>query len=168
MPEPVIKFLPTANVAVVSEHTKSVIRDLLRTAGCPSCAITSTSRTPEAQARAMYKNILANGVTDQLALYADAGDKVINEYVKAKKAGKGEAEIIAAMTAMVIAAGPSRVSLHCADPARLNVIDIAPSSIVDPGAFLAALKNALTQGTLSRFFSPGNHDPAFHIEVPQP
>ena len=72
------------------------------------------------------------------------------------------------MTAKVKEVGPSKVSLHCADPSKLNVIDIAPSSVDDPGAFLSAIKAAKDQGAISRFFSPGSHDPAFHIEVPQP
>jgi len=104
----------------------------------------------------------------ELALYADAGDAVINEYVRARKAGLHESDILAAMTAKIIAVGPSNVSLHCADPSRLNVIDIAPSSIHDPGAIAAAIAQAKAAGRLSRFFTPGNHDPAFHIEVPQP
>jgi len=60
------------------------------------------------------------------------------------------------------------VSLHCANPAKLKVLDIVPSSIVDPDAFLDATREAKSAGVISRFFSPGHHDPAFHIEVPQP
>jgi hypothetical protein len=168
MPGPIIRFLPSANAAVVSEHTREVIRDLLAASDCPSCSITSTSRSPADQARAMYKNILTLGVSSQLALYADAGDAVINEYVRVRKAGMSGSAILAALTAEIVQVGPGNVSLHCADPARLNVVDIAPSSVHDPGAFSAAIAQAQAGGRISRFFTPGSHDPAFHIEVPQP
>jgi hypothetical protein len=119
------------------------------------------------QARAMYNNIRALGVSSQLALYAAAGDRVIEEYVRTRKLGLPPASIIAAMTATINAVGPSKVSLHCADPFRLNVIDIAPSSIDDPRAFLEAIEASKADGSISRFFSPGRHDPAFHLEIPQ-
>lgn len=168
MPAPRIIFGPSAKPAVVSTYTRNLVRSLLKAADCPSCVISSTSRTPAEQARAMYANIINLGVTSQLALYAPAGDEVINEYVRVRKTGAAPATIIAAMTAKIVALGPSRVSLHCADPTALNVIDIAPSSIADPVAFLAAIQVATAQGTISRYFSPGSHDPAFHLEVPQP
>jgi len=167
MSAPKLNFSPSANQSVVTARTLNVIAQLLQRAACPSCTITSTIRTPAEQARAMYKNIQTLGVTSQLALYAPAGDAVINEFVKAKKAGLAPNSIIAAMTAKIVEMGPERVSLHCADPAQLNVVDIAPSSIVDPGAFLAAIREAYSAGTIKRFFTPGDHDPAFHIEVPQ-
>lgn len=167
-PDPTIRFLPSAKAAVVSAHTRAIIRDLLIASDCRSCWITSTSRTPADQARAMYRSIVALGVPSQLALYADAGDAVIRAYVASRKAGLDEAAILAAMTAKIVAVGPSNVSLHCADPSRLNVVDIAPSSIQDPRAFAAAIASETRTGRLSRFFAPGSHDPAFHIEVPQP
>ncbi|MES2938627.1 MAG: hypothetical protein V4864_13155 [Pseudomonadota bacterium] len=165
---PKVLFGPKARQDVVSQYTIALVRGLLSQADCPSCTITSTSRTPADQARAMYANIVNLGVTSQLALYAPAGDAVIQEYVKARKAGLPAASIIAAMTSKVIEMGPGNVSLHCADPGKLNVLDIAPSSLVDPGAFHAAIDAARQAGTISRFFAPGHHDPAFHIEVPQP
>lgn len=168
MPDTLVKFGPKANQAVVSAYTLKLIEQLLDAAECASCVITSTSRTPTEQARAMYTNIVNLGVSNQLALYAPAGDAVIGEYVKAKKAGLPPASIIAAMTKKIIELGPSTVSLHCADPSQLNVIDIAPSSLSDPGAFLTAIDNAKKAGKISRYFAPGSHDPAFHIEVPQP
>jgi hypothetical protein len=167
MTSPQIIFGPKAHAEVVSPETLILLRALLEQAKCPACVITSTSRTPAEQARIMYANILSHGVTDQLALYAPAGDAVIGEYVKGRKAGAPPATIIAAMTAMVIKQGPRKVSLRCADPTTLNVLDIAPSSIADLGAFLQALKAAQATGEISRLFSPGTHDPAFHIEVPQ-
>lgn len=167
MSSPLVKFAPKAREDVVSRYTLNLVRDILNQAGCPSCVVTSTSRTPAQQAQAMYNNIVALGISSQLALYAEAGDQVIGEYVRGRKAGMHPMAIIAAMTSKVQEVGPALVSLHCADPSILNVIDIAPSSIVDPKAFQQAIEAEAKVGTISRFFTPGHHDPAFHIEVPQ-
>lgn len=166
--QPSIKFGPKANEAVVSVHTIGVLADILIAAGLDSCVITSTSRTPADQARIMFNNISTKGVASQKALYAAAGDSVIDEFVKAKKAGKNRDQIIAAMEAKIRAIGPDKVSHHCADPARLNVVDVAPSSVAKPKAFESAVRAAITRGKVSKFLTPGNNDPAFHIEIPQP
>lgn len=168
MPDPTIKFGANAVASAVSQYSRSVLINLLEQAGCPSCIISSTIRTPEAQARAMYTNIVNMGPDKQEKLYGPDGDAVIEEFKKAKAQGQNKDQIIAAMIAKINALGPSNVSRHCGDPAKLNVIDIAPISIAEPEAFLAALKKAKTGGTVSQFFSPGDHDPAFHIEIPQP
>src|SRR5215210_9481181 len=118
MSQPSIKFGPHANQAVVSVFTIGVLTDILNAAGLTSCLITSTSRTPADQARIMFTNIVNKGVASQKALYAAAGDAVIDEFVKAKNAGKPKDQIIAAMEAKIKALGPSKVSHHCADPAK--------------------------------------------------
>jgi hypothetical protein len=164
----VIKFIPTADATVVSEYSKVVLKSVLDEAGLDSCVITSTVRTPEKQARAMFINIEASSIAQQLQLFADGGDKVINEYQRLKPLGHGRQIIIDAMEAKINQVGPSNVSRHCADPSHLNVIDISPKSIADPTRFVAALENAKTAGRVSRYFSPANGDPAFHVEIPQP
>lgn len=166
--QPSIKFGPKANQGVVSVHTIGVLTEILRAADCDSCLITSTSRTPAEQARIMFSNIVSQGVVKQRALYAAAGDSVIVEFENAKRAGKSDDQIIAAMEAKIRAVGPDKVSHHCADPAKLNVVDIAPSSIAKQKGFQAAVNAALKQGKVSKFLTPGNNDPAFHIEIPQP
>ncbi len=168
MSEPKIDFASTANQEVVSSHTKTVLSGILTAAKLSSCFITSTSRTPADQARVMFDNIMAHGVAAQKTLYAAAGDMVIDEFVKVKKTGKNAAGIKAAMEAKIIAIGPGRVSRHCADPTKLNVIDVAPSSIAKKPAFEKAVHAALDKGKLSRFLEPGGGDPAYHLEIPQP
>jgi hypothetical protein len=116
----------------------------------------------------MFSNIKSQGVAKQKALYAAAGDSVIDEFVRAKNAGKSDDQIRAAMEAKIRAVGPEKVSHHCADPAKLNVVDIAPSSIAKKQAFQTAVNAAQKQGKVSKFLTPGNNDPAFHIEIPQP
>jgi len=168
MTQPSVKFGANANQSVVSLHTIGVLTGILDDAGLSSCLITSTSRTPADQARIMHNNIVRDGVVKQKKLYAAAGDAVIDEFVRGKKAGETKAQIIALMEARIRAIGPERVSHHCADPAVLNVVDVAPSSVKNKQAFESAVAAAKSQGTVSRFITPGQHDPAYHLEIPQP
>lgn len=163
-----INFVPSADASVVSEHSKNVLRGVLDAVGLSSCVITSTVRSPGRQAKAMYVNIEATSIQRQLDLYGAAGDQVILEYSRLKPLGHGRQVIVDAMEAKIVDLGPGIVSRHCADPATLNVIDIAPSSISKPQLFLAALQQAKDSGLVSKFFSPANGDPAFHVEIPQP
>lgn len=167
MSEPVINFGPKANKSVVSNSTLDLVNKMLKEAKVSSCTITSTSRTPADQARAMFNNLEAKGIKSQLDLYAAAGDEVINVYAAKKRAKKTPEEIKAAMEAKIIAVGPSHVSRHCADPAKLNVLDISPSSISDKRAFEKAITAKLSSGKISKFLSPSSGDPAYHIEIPQ-
>ena len=168
MAQPSISFGPKANQAVVSVHTLGVLTEILNTAGIGSCLITSTSRTPADQARIMFNNIVSQGVASQKALYKAPGKAVVDEYVKAKKAGKIGDQIKAAMEAKIRALGPETVSRHCADPAILNVVDISPSSLSNKPAFEKATRAAQTKGSVSKFLTPANNDPAYHLEIPQP
>ena len=167
MSQPTINFGPNANQAVVSAHSKTILREILSHAGLDECLITSTSRTPADQARIMFNNIEAHGVAAQKALYA-AGDQVIDVYVAKKSAGKTATQIKAAMEAKIKAIGPEKVSHHCADPTKLNVTDVAPASIADKHAFENAVNVARSSGKVSRFITPNNGDPAYHIEIAQP
>ena len=159
-----IKFGPNAVQANVTNFSLKVLEDILQAAGLNSALITSTARTPADQARVMYANIVKTGVARQKQLYAAAGDLVIDEYVKAKKAGKTEVEIKAAMEAKIIAVGPTRISHHAADPNVLCVFDVAPSSIAKKAAFEKAVK---ADKRVKKCLMPPV-DPAYHLEIPQP
>lgn len=115
----------------------------------------------------MFNNIVEHGVKAQKALYAAAGDEVIDAFVKAQNQGKDSTGIKQAMTDKINAIGPSKVSRHCADPAVLNVVDIAPSSISGKKAFETAVNRAVQNGSVNKFLLPPN-DPAYHLEIPQP
>ena len=130
-----IKFGPNAKQENVTNFSLKVLEDILQAAGLNSATISSTSRTPADQARVMFNNIEKTGVAAQKKLYAAAGDAVIDEFVKAKKAKKTPTEIKAAMEAKIIALGPTKVSHHAADPNILCVFDVAPSSITKKEAF---------------------------------
>jgi hypothetical protein len=168
MTQPSIKFGPKANQTVVSVFTIGVLTDILNAAGVGSCLITSTSRPPADQARIMFGNIVGTSVAKQLGLYLPPGQAVIQVFVQAQKAGKSKDQTIAAMLAKIMALGPGTVSHHCADPAKLNVVDIAPSSIANQPAFVKAVNAAVAKGTVSKFLNQAKGDPAFHLEFPQP
>src|SRR5215213_7126043 len=112
---PEIKFGKNASKENVTNFSLQVLEDILQAAGIGGALISSTARTPADQARVMFNNI-GTSVAAQKKLYAAAGDEVIDEYVKAKKAGKTPAEIKAAMEAKIISIGPTKVSHHAADP----------------------------------------------------
>jgi hypothetical protein len=160
-----LTFGPNANESAVSATSRSVIKDILRTAGIRNATITSTARTPEDQARAMYDNLESQGVQAQRTLYGPAGDQVIDVYEKEKKAKKTPEGIKSAMEAKIIELGPSTVSHHCVDLNVLNVVDIAPSSIPanKKQAFITAVE---AESRKSKFLQPPS-DPAYHIEIPQ-
>jgi hypothetical protein len=158
-----IKFGKNAREDFVSSSARKVIEEILQAAGLTSCLVTSTARTPADQARAMFNNIVATSVAKQKALYAAAGDLVIDAYVDAKKAGKTAMQIKAAMEAKIIAIGASKVSRHCADPTKLVVVDIAPSSIGSKPSFEKAVR---ADKRVSKFLLPPL-DPAYHLEIPQ-
>ncbi|WP_239576664.1 hypothetical protein [Archangium primigenium] len=163
-----IRFGADANQAAVSEHTRQVLQDIMAQAGVADLRITSTARTPERQALAMYNNIQSQGVASQKELYGAPGDRVVDAYVAGKEAGLSRDEILQAMTAQIHAEGPANVSRHMAnDPSALNVIDISPDSIArdQRPAFLEAARN---HPSVSRVLDPSNKDPAFHLEINQP
>jgi hypothetical protein len=163
-PEVTIQFGANAQRLAVSEHTLTVLKAILKAARLASALITSTSRTPADQARAMYDNLETQGIQKQKRLYGSAGDKVIDAYAKAKAAKKSKEDILAAMEARIKELGPSRVSKHCASGALLQVVDVAPSSIEVKPRFVKAVQ---AEKRVARFLRPPL-DPAYHLEIPQP
>ena len=159
-----IKFGPNAKKESVTNFSLLVLEDILQKAGLTSATISSTARTPAEQARVMFSNIETTSVAKQKQLYAAAGDLVIDEYVKAKKAGKTPVEIKAAMEAKINELGPTKISHHAADPNVLCVFDVAPSSIAKKAAFEKAVK---ADKRVKKFLMPPL-DPGYHLEIPQP
>lgn len=159
-----IVFSPDAKKEVVSTYTLTVLEEILTKAQLSGVTITSTSRTVEDQARIMFNNIRSKGVDNQKELYGPNGDKVIDVYVAAKKDGKTDQQIIGLMVDKINELGPGNVSKHIADPQKLNVIDIAPSSITNKSAFVQAVN---ADKRVSKFLTPPA-DPAYHLEIPQP
>ena len=129
----------------------SIIRMSMVEAGIHSLTITSTARTPQEQVSAMYYNLKHKNYCK----YAPAGQAVESLYPDKE-----------AMLKEVYRQGPGRVSKHCADFNKLNVIDISPSSVSNPRAFHKSLINNVK---ISRVLDPWTKtkDPVFHIEIPQ-
>ena len=159
-----IKFGTNAKPESVTPLSLQVLEDILTASGLTSCIISSTARSPADQARVMFNNIVATSVAAQKKLYAAAGDLVIDEYLKAKAAGKTPTEIKAAMEAKINELGPTKVSHHAADPNVLCVFDVAPSSIANKSAFEKAVRK---DKRVSKFLLPPD-DPGYHLEIPQP
>jgi hypothetical protein len=171
-PDPVVLFKDGVDSSRVSGHSRAVLVRLLRASGNPSGLITRATATPEDQARVMYDLIeshggMDGGVTFARKLWFAPGQRVVDTYVFWHEHGR--AECIAAMAATIRKVGPEKVSHHCGDPSKLAVLDVAPSSLEHPDAFLAAAHaETMPGGALSKVLAPANHDPAFHLEIPQP
>ena len=110
----------------------------------------------------MYELIERNGVSYAKNLYGSSGDKVIDEYVAAKAAGKSSTAIKLAMESKIKQLGCQNVSHHCSD--SYDVFDVAPLSLSDSSAFRRALDSAVFSGAITMYIAPPE-DPAFHIEV---
>ncbi len=164
---PLIKYLdPARDSSKVSAYSKKVLEDIMKKAGVPLITVTSTARTVYDQARIMYENIERHGVLHQKRLYSSYGDKVIDEYSLLKSQGKSVADIINGMSVKITNIGPGNVSLHVGDPKKINVVDIAPSSI--NLALRKKFESAVNgDARVSKFLTPPA-DPAYHVEIPQP
>ena len=165
-----ISFGSKAKQSAVSDYSLGVLKDVLRAAGLKSATITSTARSAEDQARAMYNNLVGTGkgqgVDAQYDLYGPAGDKVIDVYVALKEQKKSASEIKAAMKDKILETGPSKVSRHCGDPDKLNVFDVGPNSIGDADAQKAFKKAANAEvGKRVSNFIPYPKDPGHHFEI---
>lgn len=164
---PVIQFNnPNRDKAKVSSYSIQVLEDIMFRSAISTLTVTSTARTPQEQAKVMFDNLELHGITQQKKLYGKFGDRVIDEYSALKQQGKSDIEIIVGMTNKILSIGPSKVSSHAGDPTKINVVDIAPSSI--PAAKRPSFEMSVkSDQRVSRFFLPPK-DPAYHIEIPQP
>ena len=156
-----INFGPNANRNVVSQYTIDMLSAIMRESGNPNVTITSTLRTPEDQARAMYNNIVSRGVQHNLTLYGPAGDRVVNVAAQGRRQGLTRDQILAAMAAEIRRIGPGRVSRHAGDPNVINVLDISPHSIRNRQAFVREIRER------GIFLIEPPRDPAFHLEIRQ-
>lgn len=161
-----LKFSSSLNPLDLPAQARDVLLVALETSHNPSALATSLTRAPADQARIMYFNLEAHGVDAQRELYAAPGRAVIDVYVQCKAVGRDERTTRAAMELKIIALGPATVSRHCADPRTLAVVDIAPSSLANPHYFETAIALLMRQGKVSKFLTPANRDPAYHVEIP--
>ncbi len=161
-----ITFGSGAKSSDVSPHSLSVLKAVMAKANVSAVVISSTARDPFNQARVMFNNIKSTSVAAQKKLYAAAGDAVIDVFVAAQKAGKSKNETISLMEAKIIAIGPAKVSHHAAYLSKMNVFDVAPSSIPSSKKkdWEAAIK---ANKSIAKFIFPPL-DPGYHFEIKQP
>jgi hypothetical protein len=149
----------------------------------------STARTEEDQARAMFNNLVRKGdslekiqqrIADQKKLYKDAGDAVVEVFEDfadgTPESGPRTADelrqmagaIRDAMEAEITEQGADKVSRHCADTSKMNVVDIGYGSFTPAtkAKFLEAANKAEQEGRLRVLNEPGNS--CIHLEIPQP
>lgn len=119
--------------------------------------ITSTNRTVDDQARIMYDNIISNGLEHQLKTYKKAGQDVINTF----DSTLSRQENISRMIEKINEVGPTNVSKHLVDFAKVNAIDVDKKSLSDVRAFKDATKSA----GFSKILDENN---CIHIELTQP
>lgn len=169
-----VKFT-TKRTSVVSEKTKAILRELAYKNGMNQIVVTSTLRTPEEQARAMYNNI-SNG---KVIRYAPPGAEVTKICQEGLRKRLGRNQIIKNMVAKILEYDRKglRVSLHCVSSdsyAKMNIIDLGINSngfnsTSRQRKFQAVCEQAKKEGKISRILSPltNKGEPAFHLEIPQ-
>ncbi|ERL54932.1 hypothetical protein [Psychrobacter aquaticus] len=160
---------------VVTEKTRMVLRELAQKYGIKKVVITSTLRTPEEQATAMYNNISKGRVIR----YAAPGAAVTRVCQSGIKKGLGKNQIIRNMVSKILEYDKKglRVSKHCVSfetYAKKNIVDLGVNSnglntYAKKKRFQEICDAALKQGKLSSFISPlrDKAEPAFHLEIPQ-
>ena len=150
----------------VADASLTVLQDVVRAAGLSKATITSTARNATDQARAMYQNLVGQGVEKQKQLYGAHGDKVIDVFVALRDEGKSAQEIKDGMRDEILAIGPSKVSRHCGDPQLLNVFDVGPNSLGDDEAKEAFNAAAAAEvGVRVAKYIPYPKDPGNHFEI---
>lgn len=158
---------------IVSQKTKNILATLAKEAGMSRIAITSTIRTPRAQAEAMYIKATA---------YAAPGEAVKKVKSQCIAQGLNKEETIKKMVEKIIEYQNKgqRVSKHCVsdeDYKKNNIIDLGMNSngfghgntLNSLGKkFKSVCEDALAKGIISGFISadkPG--EGAMHIEIIQ-
>ena len=164
-----------AEMRLVSDYALAVIRRALTQAGFSAGVITSTLRLPAQQAAIMYGNAVQD-LNAQFALYAGAGDQVLEVFkanrtgAKDKVIGLMEAKINALLDANV------RVSNHVvrlSDYKACNVIDIGVNSTraaagasFNMARLTAAFAALTTQGYIRKFIDEtAKTNSCWHVEI---
>ena len=148
-----ILFVKPSDAGKVSALSRSIIISAMAEAELTVVYVTSTVRSPEAQANAMFNNERRGKHID----YKQAGTEVQKYYPDKQK-----------MIDKIYELGPYNVSHHCGTPEtlkKINVIDISFQRV--PIDKQTAFHNALSR-RVTKLLDPFNsHDPAFHIEIKQ-
>lgn len=165
----------TASTNRLGETTKKVLTEVGEKVGLEEVVVTSTLRTPLAQAEAMLSNLEQN----RLIRYKWAGEEV-NKIARTMRGKKAEREdIIKAMVAKIEALSKSgnRVSKHCVSEEqydKCNIIDVSYKSMAEDRRedFLKAM---IARKEVAKVIQPISRqlqgydaaEPAMHFEINQ-
>jgi hypothetical protein len=167
-----VVYGPNASAAAVSAEMNDIIKDAFRATGTPRGVISRTAMSPADQARAMFQSLvrlpgpLSANISEQRAIYTAAGDAVISVFANStagstvSQASSNAASITAAMEKEIRTQGPGNVAVHCADPARVAVVDVSFSNFTAGGK--AVFKTAV--GNRAKL---AEENDAFHLELPR-
>jgi hypothetical protein len=153
------------NIKKLPAKFESKILSALNSIGLDTITISSTYRSPESQALAMYQNVLAQGLDSQRKLYGQAGNKVLDTFQLKKNYGYGQSDIIKSMTDTINQVGQKSVSAHLTtNPESGVAFDVIPSSI--PANKKVLFENAMKRIT-SKFLVPGSTigENVYHVEM---
>lgn len=163
----------------LSAYAQGVLTGAAERAGIERLTVTSTIRTPEAQAEAMYNNI-ASG---RYIRYKKAGQQVTDLCVKMLGKQASKAEIVAKMTACIeeLSEKGERVSRHCVsreEYAKCNIVDVSKSLVYDKAIrFIKELSQMDVVTSIIQSMTSSisidkvlfdNAEPAIHIEIEIP
>jgi hypothetical protein len=144
------------------------LMDLVREAGLSGVRVTSFERTARRQAELMHELLESVGIPAVRDQYDSIGDAVVDFYQVNRDRLDREA-LIAGMAEVVSAgveASPERQQMMHVLPTTNYTFDVAPSSVGDADAFIAAiLRHA--GADLANYILPGPAERAFHLEVPR-
>lgn len=171
--------LSQEKIKALSAYAQGLLVSAAEKAGIERITVTSTIRTPRAQAEAMYNNI-ASG---RLIRYASAGQKVIDLCLKMLGRKESREATISAMQELIekLSAQDQRVSRHCVSEeeyAKRNIVDVSQSLLYDKAAkFMKELADTeavvkIIQPVGGRIqhdkISFDSSEPAIHIEIEIP
>lgn len=165
----------TASTNRLGETTKKVLTDVGKKVGLDEVVVTSTLRTPLAQAEAMLSNIEQN----RLIRYKWAGEEV-NKLARHLRGQKVERKkIIEAMVAKIkeLSKSGNRVSKHCVSEEeydKCNIIDVSYLAMAEDKRedFLKAM---IARKEVAKVIQPISRqlqgydggEPAMHFEINQ-
>lgn len=172
-----VKFsssLSKTSIEVVSKDVIELLETCAELSDNPVITITSTWRSPERQAEAMYNNLI-NG---RRIKYRAPGQQVTAMFDKCHKEGMNKADTVSAMEELIIELGArgERVSKHCVSAEeyrRCNILDVS-LNMSNKEDFI---KELLKEMAVERIIAPiqmqpararylyDKSEPAIHLEI---
>lgn len=162
-----------ANKRVVSQKSIEIIKLAFSKAGAKQAVITSTLRTPEEQAKIMYRNA-NHDLASQFRLYGQVGDMVLTVY-KENQNAKNVVELMTTEIENLLEKG-KKVSKHCTtfeEYKKVNIIDLGVNSMLNVNGHKRSLISKISsqfrtmekEGILKFIDETNKSNKCWHIEV---